>query len=398
MSAVLERIQAWQDAGLIDTGTADRLRDAESRSVDDGPAPADADPSSAGATARPARSVGVFFGPTPTIAEMFAYLGGGFFIGAYSTFLTRIAGEENRFAIMTAGSLLGTAILFGLGLPLARGDARRRRAGGVVLLVGVNAAAATMSFLTQLLGWSFGGPSSLVIAFGALLVAMAARRLLPAVTTQVAVLGGVTAVGAALMSVVRDLLSGTLSSQGVGAPLDFQPRIGDVGRDVVLPAIGWAIVAIVIGAIGLAEGRTGRPAAERRAGISRLWAGLVAVIGVATAVMTSGLTAVDTYGRLLEPWIADVVLIAVAAVLVERAIRRDAAAYVIPAALGLITALTDFNFTYLSGSTDVGLVSEGVILLAVGYAADRLRRRLGTDGENRPVDPVAVATEGSVLA
>jgi hypothetical protein len=200
------------------------------------------------------------------------------------------------------------------------------------------------------------------------------------------------------MSVVRDLLSGTLSSQGVGAPLDFQPRIGDVGRDVVLPAIGWAIVAIVIGAIGLAEGRTGRPAAERRAGISRLWAGLVAVIGVATAVMTSGLTAVDTYGRLLEPWIADVVLIAVAAVLVERAIRRDAAAYVIPAALGLITALTDFNFTYLSGSTDVGLVSEGVILLAVGYAADRLRRRLGTDGENRPVDPVAVATEGSVLA
>ena len=40
-------------------------------------------------------------------------------------------------------------------------------------------------------------------------------------------------------------------------------------------------------------------------------------------------------------------------------------------------ALTDFNVTYLSGSTEVALLIEGLILLGVGVVADRLRRRIG---------------------
>jgi hypothetical protein len=64
-------------------------------------------------------------------------------------------------------------------------------------------------------------------------------------------------------------------------------------------------------------------------------------------------------------------------VLLERAFRRDATAYVYAAALGLIVALTDFNLTYLSDSTEIGLAIEGAILLGVGLVADRLRRRIG---------------------
>ena len=62
---------------------------------------------------------------------------------------------------------------------------------------------------------------------------------------------------------------------------------------------------------------------------------------------------------------------------VERAFRRDANTFVYTAALGLMVALSDFNFTYLSSSTELGLLIEGTILLGAGFAADRLRRRIG---------------------
>ena len=67
-----------------------------------------------------------------------------------------------------------------------------------------------------------------------------------------------------------------------------------------------------------------------------------------------------------------------AAVLLERAFRRDSTAFVLPAALGLILAMTDFNFSYFADSTYVGLLIEGGILL-VGRASSGtgFGRRLG---------------------
>ncbi|HYU48469.1 MAG TPA: hypothetical protein VEO91_00870 [Candidatus Limnocylindria bacterium] len=49
----------------------------------------------------------------------------------------------------------------------------------------------------------------------------------------------------------------------------------------------------------------------------------------------------------------------------------------------MIVAATDFNFSYLSNSTEIGLLAEGgLILVAAGIAADRLRRRIGRrDGQ-----------------
>jgi CDP-diglyceride synthetase len=151
---------------------------------------------------------------------------------------------------------------------------------------------------------------------------------------------------------------------------------------VLVTAAWWLVLALIVGMIGLREANTTDedPAAGRRAALTRLWAGLVAVIGLATAVTRSDYTydpVAGNYGRVIEPWIGDLAILVLAAVLVERAFRRDASTFVYAAALGLIIALTDFNFTYLSSSTELGLLIEGVILLGAGVAADRLRRRIG---------------------
>ena len=101
------------------------------------------------------------------------------------------------------------------------------------------------------------------------------------------------------------------------------------------------------------------------------------MLGLAQAVTRSAGSANGEYGRVVEPWIGDLALVVLSAILVERAFRRDATSFIYAAALGLMIALTDFNLTYLSGSTEVALLIEGLILLAVGVVADRLRRRIG---------------------
>ena len=80
-------------------------------------------------------------------------------------------------------------------------------------------------------------------------------------------------------------------------------------------------------------------------------------------------------------------VLVLSAVLVERAFRRDATSFIYAAALGLILALTDLNLSYLSSNTEVALLIEGLILLAVGVAADRLRRRIGRHETLPPVEP-----------
>ena len=51
-----------------------------------------------------------------------------------------------------------------------------------------------------------------------------------------------------------------------------------------------------------------------------------------------------------------------------------------------MVALSDFNFSYLSSSTEVGLLIEGVILLGAGFGAARLRRRLDRSGSMPAVE------------
>jgi hypothetical protein len=163
---------------------------------------------------------------------------------------------------------------------------------------------------------------------------------------------------------------------------------------VGISAAWWLGLAVIIGWIGLRESRAASddPAAGRRAAMSRLWAGLVAVIGFAMSVTRSTYASSGEYVRAIEPWLGDLAIVLLAAILVERAFRRDAGTFVYAAALGLMIALSDFNFTYLSSSTEIGLLIEGVILLGAGVAADRLRRRIGQPSPEAEVAaPVASA-------
>jgi hypothetical protein len=381
MNEILKRIDGWESAGLIDADTATRLRAAEASTPDatSGTAPA--------AAATPHRDsggrtmltgLGTAFGPTASIAEMFAYLGAAFVIAAYWTFLARVADQSrDREVIFAVGSALLTVVVMLIGAWLAGRDERSRRGAGSLFLVSVVGAAVTANFLTQVMGWSWGVGPELFVAGAALAVALILRSLLPALATQVGLLGSVTFFGAMVLDVAKRVIEGRLTDAGGGYNPDYVPPRADVVMDVLLPAAGWLFLALVLGLIGLAEARRRTPAADVRAGLSRFWAGMVAIAGTWSAISTSGYVGADTYDRVLEPWMGDLILGVVVAVLVERALRRDAAAYILPAAIGLIAALTDLNFRYLANSTEIGLLLEGAILLAVGFSADRVRRRLG---------------------
>ena len=70
---VLERIDAWQAAGLIDEPTAERLRAAEN-------AAATAPDAGRGNSMQAASAM---FGPPVSIVELFAYVGAGFLVAAW---------------------------------------------------------------------------------------------------------------------------------------------------------------------------------------------------------------------------------------------------------------------------------------------------------------------------
>ena len=169
---------------------------------------------------------------------------------------------------------------------------------------------------------------------------------------------------------------------------------------VVLIGIGWGLTAIVLGVIGLRESRSRMPGAESRAALTRFAAGMTAVLGTASAVLSSRYLGAEQYGRLIPPFVGDAILIAVSAVLLERAFRRQASAFVYPAALGVIIGLSDLNGSYLAKATssELALLVEGAILLAAGFAFDRLRRRVGGTGEPPPARCPADSRPGLCLS
>ena len=395
MDQVLDRIAAWEAAGLIDAATAERLRAAEAaqsrREAAEATWPAElAPPPRRGPT-----SVAAIFGPGVTIGEMFAYLGGAFLLGAYETFVVRAAGFGAASDLPLALGWAAAAIALGvLGVVLRSGDDRRRRAAGVMFALSVAHAGSAGAAMASLAGMEWPGAG----AIGALVasaVAIGLRLLHPALLTQVALLISLTTLAGLLLSWLESVVVPQGQFDDIGNPIPVD------GPDplllVVVSAAWWLALALIVGLIGLREANTAGddPAAGRRAALTRLWAGLVAVIGLATAVTRSGYSfdpVAGNYGRVVEPWIGDMAILILAAVLVERAFRRDASTFVYAAALGLMIALSDFNFSYLSSSTELGLLIEGVILLGAGVGADRLRRRIGREEpEPEIAAPVAPA-------
>jgi len=379
MSDASEHIAGWEAAGLIDRETADRLRAA-------GDPTAVHETAAAASAPNPRSAAAALFGPSVTISEVFAYLGGAFLLAAWSSFMSRTSGPNGEpGVVLGAMALLAAGVLGVIGLRLMGGGERASRASGVAfLLVSTYVAAAAAAFGNVAgLDWPALGVVASAVGLAA---AIALRVLHPSALTQVGVLAWLTGLGVSTLSWL----------QVTFFPENFSPETGlstPAGADplllVVATAAFWLATAVGVALIGLREARIadrdGDPGAGRRAAISRFWAGIVAVLGLSQAITRSTGFANGEYGRVVEPWVGDLALLVLSAILVERAFRRDATSFIYAAALGLMIALTDFNLTYLSGSTEVALLIEGLILLAVGVVADRLRRRIGR-GEAPKVD------------
>ena len=395
MSDVGARISAWEAAGLIDRPTADRLREAEALPPADSIPASESLPAAEAPVAAEARatadlgtttigagtSAAAWFGPGVTIPEVFGYLGAGFLLAAWSAFVIRFAGDhwfaDDQGIVEAAGALLAAVALEALGAWLRTGDARRSRAAGLAFVVALGFTAGAVVTLAGVrhVEWPLAG---VVAAVATSTVALVLRVFHPSVLTQVGLLGALTSLAGATLAWAEFVIVPPLSFDGAGVPSQGGP---DPVLLVAATAAWWLVVAVVFGLVGLRESRVaeqGDAAAERRASISRFWAGLVAVIGLGSAVTRTGYDVGGEFGRAVDPWVGDLALLVLSAVLVERAFRRDTTAYVYPAALGLILALTDINVSSLSGSTEVALLVEGLILLGVGFAADRLRRRIGS--------------------
>lgn len=376
--ALLDRIDRWQAAGLIDAATADRLRAPEA------PGPAGLPPAPsltpAMAASTPPSSIGStaadVFGPSVTVVEMFAYLGTAFLLAAVIAFFARLSGPsaDQSQTVLGIGAVVEALALTAIGLVLRAGTPRRRRAAGIAFLAAVVAIGSAANLLSGMIV-----SDTLVVAVistgVALAVAVALRLLLPAVTTELAVLGTITALSSSLLVWIEAAVAPPpyFADNALVTPPGVDPLILVLGA-----AIWWLATAFLLGIMGLMESHRGRrdPAAQRRAGVVRLWAGLTAVLGVFYAITQSTATSELGSSRALEPFVGDAAVLVVAAILLERAYRRESNAYIFAAAIGCIAAFTDLDGSYLSSTPDVALLLEGVILIVVGFSAEILRRRL----------------------
>ena len=347
---------------------------------------------------------GSFFGPVVTTNERFAYVGLSLLLGAWLAFLSSVTQprEGHREQVIVTGGVgmgLATLVLVGLGLFLMRGDSRRRRGAGVAFAVATVLVAESGGSLVQmpfLIDRLQGVAPAVLTAAIAAAVALVLRRLLPALTTQLALLVWLTGLAGVVLLWIESLFGYSVSFLSHGCCVTYPPSPAPIGQ-VIGGAVWWLLVALGLGVLASVEMRNGGgdQATGRRGGLTRLWAGLVAVVGLATTLTQNGPTARDAngyvrYGPIIEPWIAQVVILAVAILLMERAFRRSSTAFGLAAAVGLIIVLTDVNVAYvqaavaralgLASSTDIGLLIEGVILLAVGFGGVRLRRRLSRPG------------------
>jgi hypothetical protein len=364
---VLERIAGWESAGLIDAATAERLRAAEAATVDEG---------EPGPTATPARAsvASSFFGPAVSIVEAFSYLGGAFVLAAWAVLIGRLGNEASgatRDWLLVAGAAIPAVIFFLIGITLHGRSPRLGRAAGVAFAMSV-----ALIWLGVTLNVDIFSDSSVAAVAGAaagLVAAAAYRWVHPSILTEIALLATLTGLVQAGLLFLRELVSPTEPLPFGGETLN--PTLGEVA----IASVVWLATAVVIGLIALAESRVAGPEAARRASLARFWAGIVAVAGVASALSQTVYDGTGYSHRIVEPWIADVIVLLISGVLLERAFRRGAGAYVLAAAFGVVLALTDFNFSYFAqaSGTEVALLVEGLLLIAIAFAAERISRRVG---------------------
>jgi hypothetical protein len=384
---VLTRIAAWEAAGTIDAATAERLRAAEADQPDE--APAEAAIAAAPPSARLVPSaISAFFGPAVSIIEVFAYLGSGFVLVAWHTLTRNLFPPFDEPQGIPFGAIavewLGPAlILVALAWFLLHRSERERRAAGVAFGVATTHVFAGVIALNGYLTVDFGDLAVIAAAAGSV-AALVFRLIGPSVLTQAGLLVSLAALAQVSLSWL-DRHVFPVQTGAFGEPVSG----GGVMRPVLTIAY-WVAVAIVFGLIARRErnraavlakaGDRAAGPASRRTSVTRFAAGLTVIFGT-----TLGAFLYAGNGRVLPVIAGDLTILVAAGVLLYIAIRFGSSAYLYPAALGIIIALTDLNSTYIAEQTGTGVafLIEGVILIGAGFAADRIRRRLAA--------PVAVA-------
>lgn len=372
--SILERIQHWQDAGLIDAPTAERLR---------------ADEATQGAV--PTRSIGLDL--RVSVVEVFAYLGSLLVLAAWYWQVDQIAGRDlDRQLGLFVGTLLPALACALAGLVVRPRADRVGRAAGVLVAAGAVQAGFAGNFLFDLVR---PGEPTASLAVGSVVlvtVAVLARTAVPSLATTGAVIGGLAVAG----YFVGDWLAARLFTGEPAAPgwvIADEPQAAPVANDLraLLYAVWWLAAAGMGGIVSVLESRTGDDAAaRRRVVLARLGSGSVAVIGVFSAFAST-----PWWMEPLEPVVGVVAVLAVSAVLVGIAARTRASAWLLPAALGILIGLTQCNASYLADSIGFGpaLLVEGLVLLGVAAGAEGLRRWMGG---RRP--PLAGSSPGAIAA
>lgn len=271
-------------------------------------------------------------------------------------------------------------VLAFIGWRFVEADARRRRAAGVAFAV---ATVHAWSGVNAVLPFDM---DPYVRNVQATLVAVIAARVFrwryAALATHATLLAAIAGFAVAAWA--------TLGSALFPAT-DLGEATGDPKLKAVLTTAWWLLVALGFAGLAYREVLAQRRAsdaeafagAQRRANLTRFAAGLTAVLGTAV-----GLAFGDRFQPgTLEPAIGDVVVLIESGVLVWLAGRRGAA-YLYPAAIGVIVALSHLNAVYLAEATGTGLalLVEGIILLGAGFYADRARRTLGGSAPSGPID------------
>lgn len=386
---VFRRIEAWEAAGLIDPATADRLREAEARAAPDLEAPTEARaseptaspearaPEPAGAPV--ARPSGVVRGLGVTAVELFVYLGAAFVLGAWYALVasTIPSGEASWVRFATAGLIAAIALGI-IGVAIAGRDARFRRAAGVAFLVALPNLGAGVYLLADALHHeTYPDPpvNALVASIVVLVAALAARRVVPALTTQLGLAAAAVTVGAFAMT----WLDAVLFPRG---GIVYQARTVDETADIVRVALSmawwWAVAAVMAVLLVIMDPR---PRTEGRTRLGRIAVGLTAVVGTTSAVFIrhDWIDGSSLSGQpVLEPFVGATIILAVSGVLVWLALKRESVGYLWPGGLGVFIALTWLNGEYLADGSGlwVALLVEAAVLFGVAFWVNRMGRRL----------------------
>lgn len=340
--AVLERIDSWEHAGLIDAATAERLRLAEER-----------EPTVSGAAvARAATGAGLAV----------TAVGGGFVLAAWYWLVVRFVADTgtNPATAFAVGTFLPALLLAGAGWVLST---TRRRVGGALLVLAAAHAGVAAAFLDQVIR---PGQQNEDLAIGSLVALGAAAigrlRHRDATTTAGVVLG----IGAVALA------CGPFLEQYLFAGPSPEPG----GEGVVPPlmrAAWWLALACVALAVGAWEALQADGEAGLRAGFARFGGAAYGILGASGALLTS------YRGGPIEPVVGVAIVLLVVAAFVGLSLRTGATGPLYAAALGIVIALSALNAAYIVDDVGMGpaLLLEGLILVGVGVATDRARREVG---------------------